>query len=147
MKLETAIGLASQAHWGQMDKGGKPYILHPLRVMLAVPDEAKVVAVLHDVLEDTETTLSDLRHYGLTVPQELALLLVTREPGITYFDYIRRIVASKDKLALAVKLADIADNSDPKRTDVLPPDEAVGMAKRYQKALAILRGEKPVEAH
>lgn len=135
MKLEQAIAIASAAHAGQVDKQGVPYILHPLRVMLAVPEEARVVAVLHDVLEDTPLTVEGLRSQGLTAEEEAALLLVTREPGITYFNYIRRIAGAKNSIAMAVKLADIADNSGP-RLDPLP--EAPGMRERYRKSLDIL---------
>ena len=65
--LDLAIHIASKAHLGQVDKAGAPYILHPLRVMMKVsPDEHRIVAVLHDVVEDTSLTLDDLAHAGFS---------------------------------------------------------------------------------
>lgn len=116
--LERAIEIAARAHEGARDKGGSPYILHPLRVMMRQDtDEARMAAVLHDVVEDTDITLEDLRgKAGLPEAVLRALELVTmRKDGAgenldTYEEFIERCAA--DPVARAVKLADLEDNLD-----------------------------------
>lgn len=112
--LEDAIVLAARSHRGQVDKAGAPYILHPLRVMLRLKDEAaRIAAVLHDVLEDAGVTLEFLREQGYSEEVLLALDALTRRAGETYADFIER--AAGDPLARRVKLADLADNMDASR--------------------------------
>ena len=107
--LEKAIELAARHHAGQVDKGGIPYILHPLAVMMAVEGErAKIVAVLHDVLEDTALTEADLRGAGFAPDIVDAMLALTKQPGESRMDSARRLVANP--LAREVKLADIRQN-------------------------------------
>lgn len=109
--LEKAIRLAAKGHEGQMDKGGQPYILHPIRVMLQCETiEEKTVAMLHDLLEDTFITAEDLRQESF--PEEIieAVLLLTREKDADYMAYIARIC--ENRLAARVKLADLTDNMD-----------------------------------
>src|SRR5690348_14451397 len=97
-----------------MDKGGKPYVLHSLRVMLKQVDEtAQMVAVLHDVLEDTAVTLADLRAAGFNAEICEAVDCLTRRPDETYEAMIVRVAANP--LARRVKLADLEDNMDPRR--------------------------------
>ena len=109
--LERAIAIALQAHAGQKDKGGEPYILHPLRVMLAMQHETgRIVAVLHDVLEDSGITAHHLRAEGFAEEVIEALALLTKMPGESRLDAAKR--AAKHPLAWAVKLADNADNLD-----------------------------------
>ena len=109
--LERAIGLAARAHAGQRDKGGHPYILHPLRVMQAVSGEAeRIAAVLHDIVEDTATTFDDLIAEGFSVEVVDAVRALTKFDGETREQAARRIV--RNPIARAVKLADIADNMD-----------------------------------
>ena len=109
--LEDAIILATGAHRGQVDKAGEPYILHPLRVMLELKDEAgRIAAVLHDVIEDTRITVDDLREGGYSEEVLRALEALTRREGESYQDFIERVAA--DPLARRVKLADLADNLD-----------------------------------
>ena len=130
--LEDAISLAAQAHRGQVDKGGQPYILHVLRVMLRQEDEtARVVAALHDVLEDTHVTLTDLHTAGYNEQVCAAVDCLTRRPGEAYEEMIERIATNP--LARQVKLADLADNLDPKR---LTPADSAARARqaRYQAA-------------
>lgn len=113
-KLEDAIALACQAHRGQLDKAGKPYILHSLRVMLRQESEAaQMAAVLHDVLEDTSVTLENLRAAGFTPEVCEAVDALTRRRGESYDSMIARVAANP--LARAVKLADLEDNMDPRR--------------------------------
>jgi (p)ppGpp synthase/HD superfamily hydrolase len=139
--LEAAIEMAVRAHRKQVDKAGEPYILHPLRVMLRVREqgyrvEVQAAAVLHDVVEDTAVTLDDVA----ALDPAVAVLVdaVTRRPGEAYADFVRR--AAKDPEARAVKLADVLDNRS--RLDRLPPEAAEPLAKRYEKALAVLMEEK-----
>jgi (p)ppGpp synthase/HD superfamily hydrolase len=112
--LEKAIEIAAAAHAGQQDKEGLPYITHPLRVMARVgPGDAQIVAVLHDVVEDTDTTLDDLRRAGFSEAVLDAVARVTHDKQEPYADYVVRCKPSP--LARQVKLADLEDNSQMKR--------------------------------
>lgn len=112
--LTQARELARHAHWGQHDKAGVPYIMHPARVADSVSArsiECRAAAWLHDVVEDTPITVRMIAdEFGPRVA-ELVDLLSQRE-GETYKDYVRRIAASGDADAIALKLADLADNSN-----------------------------------
>lgn len=121
--LEDAVALAAQAHRGQVDKAGQPYILHPLRVMLRVGgDDARMAAVLHDVVEDTEWTPAKLRDAGYPEAVVRAVEHLTRGAGETYPEFIAR--AAADPVAREVKLADLADNMDIRRLgEVTAKDE------------------------
>ncbi len=137
--LEDAIILASQAHRGQVDKGGEPYILHVLRVMLRQnEDAARRVGVLHDVLEDTSVTLSDLKSAGYSEQVRAAVDCLTRRRGETYEAMIERVATNP--LARQVKLADLADNLDPQRALPVDPDAASRHA-RYTAARERLLAE------
>lgn len=112
--LEDAIALAAEAHRGQRDKSGQPYILHPIRVMLRCQTESqRIAAVLHDVVEDTGRTFDDLR--GLGYPEEIikALDCLTKREGEPYDAFVER--AASDPIARVVKIADIEDNMDLRR--------------------------------
>ena len=112
--IEDAIVLAARAHRGQVDKRGKPYVLHSLRVMLKQEDEtAQMVAVLHDVVEDTAVTLVDLRTAGFSAEVCEAVDCLTRRPEETYEAMITRVAANP--LARRVKMADLEGNMDPRR--------------------------------
>jgi (p)ppGpp synthase/HD superfamily hydrolase len=110
--LERAIVIAAEGHAGVKDKGGAPYILHPLRMMLGLshPDE-RIVAVLHDVCEDCPGwTFDRLRAEGFSDHIVTALDAVTKREGEDYEDFARR--AAADPIGRNVKLADLADNCD-----------------------------------
>ena len=110
--LGRAIEIAATAHAGQMDKGGKPYILHPLWVMDRVRhlgEDYMIVAVLHDVVEDTDWTIEMLVKEGFNQAVMYALCLLTHDPEKTYDQYIQAIAT--DKVAKAVKLRDLEHNS------------------------------------
>lgn len=135
--LERAIALATRAHEGQYDKGGAAYILHPLRVMARVTTpEQRIVAVLHDVLEDTPFTLSDLAREGFPLKILAALLALSRREGESYEAFVIRL--GVDPLAREVKLADLADNSDLSRIARPSPADLARLA-RYQQASAYLQ--------
>jgi len=110
--LERAIAIAAEAHAGVKDKGGAPYILHPLRMMLklSTPEE-RIVAVLHDVCEDCpEWTFERLRSEGFSPNIIEALDSVTKREGEPYRDFVLR--AASNPIGRSVKLADLIDNSD-----------------------------------
>jgi GTP diphosphokinase / guanosine-3',5'-bis(diphosphate) 3'-diphosphatase len=116
--LERAIEIAARAHAGQVDKGGQPYILHPIRVMLSVKSESeRIAAVLHDVVEDSEITLDDLRSEGFSDEIVEAVDVLTEREGETKMD--KAVRASKNSIAKAVKLADLADNMNQSRISQL----------------------------
>jgi (p)ppGpp synthase/HD superfamily hydrolase len=136
--LEDAIALAAQAHRGQIypSLAGEPYILHPLRVMLRLDTTTeRIVAALHDVVEDTAYTLDGLRRLGY--PDEVidALDRLTRRAEETYEDYIRRL--QDHPLARRVKLADLAENLANNRQQE-PDAERVARIARYRWAQATL---------
>ncbi len=135
--LEDAIALAVQAHRGQRDKAGQTYILHPLRVMMRLETEAeRMVAILHDVVEDTPYTLERLRAQGY--PEEVlgALDCLTRREGETYEAFIERV--RPHPLARRVKLADLEDNMDVRRLAAVTAKDAERLA-RYRAAWARLK--------
>lgn len=112
--LEKAIIAAAEAHMGQRDKGGQPYILHPIRVMLQCrSEEERTVAMLHDILEDTPLGASELTEAGFPAGVVEAVCCLTRGRDEDYAVYIERVCGNR--LAARVKLADLADNMDLKR--------------------------------
>lgn len=109
--LERAISLAAERHAGQVDKANAPYILHPLRVMLNVLDiEHKIVAVLHDILEDTATTIDELYRLGFQTHLIDAIIALSKQEGESRIQAAQRTV--QNPIARVVKLADITDNMD-----------------------------------
>jgi hypothetical protein len=117
--IEKALQIAATAHEGQKDKEGLPYILHPLRVMLSVEgEEAQIVALFHDVLEDTPVTADELRWAGFSESIVTAVLCVTHRQDEPYADYVVR--CKGNTVARQVKLADLEDNSRLSRTILRP---------------------------
>jgi guanosine-3',5'-bis(diphosphate) 3'-pyrophosphohydrolase len=134
--LERAIELAARAHAGQRDKGGQPYILHPLRVMMSMTRDAeRIAAVLHDIVEDTPITFDDLVAEGFADEVVAAIRALTKFEGETREQAARRIV--RDPIARAVKLADIADNMDLSRIPV-PSERDHARLREYAVARDIL---------
>ncbi|MBP1996357.1 HD domain-containing protein [Paenibacillus eucommiae] len=131
--LEKAIILATRAHEGQIDKGGNPYILHPLRVMQRVASpEARMAAVLHDVLEDTNVSAEQLVLEGFTAEVVDAVVALSRNADEDYFDFVLR--AKRNPIARQVKIADIQDNMDLTRIMNTTAKDMERIAK-YEKAL------------
>lgn len=150
MTLEETFRCMIRAHDGQIDKSGKPYWLHPLRVMLRLGPRAteaeRHAALLHDVVEDTPVTLEDLRAQGY--PDEVLEIvrLVSRDKAKqTYRQYINCIVSSGNRSAMRVKLADLNDNSSPARMEGLPPDMR-GIIHRYRRSMAQIEAALPAVA-
>lgn len=133
-----ALNIAVKAHRGQRDKAGKPYILHPVRVALGVKgQEARIVALLHDVLEDSLLyRMEDL--FFLNEKQKKALSLLTHDKEVPYFEYIEKI--KSNSLAKAVKLSDLKQNSNLNRLKTITPKDRE-RAEKYKKAISILEGE------
>lgn len=134
--LERAIEIAARAHAGQVDKAGQPYILHPLRVMLAVknPDE-RIAAVLHDVVEDTTVTIEQLRSEGFSAAVLDAVLALTKTKGEGRLSAATR--AAQNAIARAVKLADVADNMDLRRI-AEPSERDFARIEEYKQVRALL---------
>jgi (p)ppGpp synthase/HD superfamily hydrolase len=134
--LEDAIALACRAHRGQLDKNGKPYILHVVRVMMKQEDDrARMVAALHDVVEDSEVTIADLRATGYSDEICEAVDALTRREGESYEVMIARVAGNP--LARRVKIADLEDNMDPTRR--LPGQNEVDRQRKYARAHAQLQ--------
>lgn len=140
--LERAIAISVDAHRGAVDKAGAPYILHPLRVMLAqTTNEARIVGVLHDVVEDSAWTLEALRDEGFSETVLQALAAVTKRPDEKVSDegyerFVRR--AATHPIGRTVKLADLQDNADLSRIAEPTPKDVARVA-RYRRAIAALR--------
>lgn len=134
--LERAIEIAARTHAGQIDKGGAPYILHPLRVMLRVaPGAQQIVAVLHDVVEDSELTFEDLEREGFSSEVINGLRAVTKVEGESYEDFVAR--AAKDPVGKVVKLADLMENSDLSRI-AEPSQKDLERMEKYGRAISYL---------
>ncbi|MGH8329642.1 MAG: HD domain-containing protein [Pseudomonas fluorescens] len=135
--LERAIAIAATAHEGQVDKGGSPYILHPLKVMLRVTTlEERIVAVLHDVVEDCGISLDDLRKEGFSETVLKAIESVTKVAGESYEAFVER--AAQNPIGRVVKLADLEENSDLSRIDQ-PSWEDLERIEKYRRAIGVLR--------
>lgn len=138
--LQRAIEIATEAHQGQLDKAGRDYIEHPLRVMeMGKTEEEKIVGVLHDVVEDTDWTFEKLAEEGFSQDIIAALRCVTKlHENESYDEFIERI--RKNPLATAVKINDLTDNMDIRRLPYLS-DKDVKRLKKYLKAYKKLIGE------
>jgi len=138
--LEHAIALAAKAHEGQTGKAGEPYILHPLRVMLKLDlPEERMAAVLHDVMEDCGWTLERLRAEGFSEPVVGAIDALTKRPGESYEDFVRR--AAAHPIGRHVKIADVEDNLDPSRIHN-PTKSDRQRIEKYRRALAFLVSDR-----
>lgn len=135
--LSDAIAIATAAHEGQVDKSGRPYIGHPLRVMASVSGEhAQMAAVLHDVIEDTPVTAADLLARGCPTAVVDAVVALSHLPDEPQADYLRRVAANP--LAAIVKRADIADNLSPARMARLDAAVQERLQAKYATALRLL---------
>ncbi|MBQ7102516.1 MAG: GTP pyrophosphokinase [Anaerotignum sp.] len=143
--LEKARRIAEEAHQGQADKGGMPYILHPVRVMQnCETEEEKITALLHDVLEDSDYTLEELRKEGFSEEILNALICLTHREGEDYMDYIERICGNP--LAVRVKYADLQDNMDLSRIPH-PTEKDFFRLKKYKKAEARIEEAMKGDSH
>lgn len=134
---DLALRIAIRAHEGQKDKAGREYVIHPIRVAERCRNpRAKVVALLHDTIEDTEVTTERLRAEGF--PEEIidGVLSVTKQEGETYEAFVRR--AARNPLGKEVKTADLEDNMDIRRLREIT-DEDVARLRKYLRSWQYLR--------
>ena len=141
MKIIAAYKLAAQLHRGQVDKAGHPYIEHLTRVFLRVVDaggdrDQQIAALLHDSIEDGHTSIHALDADGVPPLAVSIITALTRGSSEPYSDYIRRVRGRHD--AALVKLADLADNSDPARLALLPIATQVRLIDKYSRAAQLL---------
>jgi len=130
--LGKMIVIATNAHAGQFDRGGNPYILHPLRVMsyLKTDDEELMcIALAHDVIEDTSVTYRDLREAGMTERIIAGIKALTKQPGQTYEEYKAGVFANLD--AMRVKMCDLRHNTDIRRLKGVTEKDIARMAKYH----------------
>ena len=141
MNLEKAIQIAVTAHSGVKDRGGKPYILHPLNVMMRVEKEdEKIVAILHDVVEDTDWTFDALREEGFSEIIIEALKSVTKHnENEDYEEFVKRSL--NNDIGRIVKIADLKENLDISRIGDLNEKDILRINK-YKKALKVLNHQK-----
>ena len=136
-KTKKAIKLCFEAHAGQVDKSGLPYVHHPLHLAEQMSDEdTTVVALLHDVVEDTRYTLEDLEAMDFGPDVIEAIRVMTHDDSVPYMDYVREIAGNP--IARQVKLADLAHNSDLTRLDHEPTEQDMARYRKYQEAKKIL---------
>lgn len=132
---KKALKISFNAHKDQLDKSGMPYVYHPFHLAEQMDDEySTCVALLHDVVEDTDTTIDDL---AKIFPKEVtdAIALMTHDDSVPYLDYVRTI--KSNPIASKVKLADLKHNSDLTRLDTVD-DKALERVEKYKKAINIL---------
>lgn len=130
--------LCYNAHHGQVDKSGIPYVFHPLHLAEQMDDEdSTVAALLHDVVEDTDYSLQDLQDMGFGDEVVDALKLLTHDPRVPYMEYVKAI--AENPLARKVKLADLEHNSDISRLNHEPSEADLERRMKYMKAMEILR--------
>ena len=133
---KKALMLCFEAHKEQLDKSGMPYVFHPFHLAEQMPDEdCTVVALLHDVMEDTEYGVEDLRALGFSEAVLTALMLMTHEDDTPYLDYVAAL--KSNPIARTVKLADLKHNSDLTRLSVVT-DKDLQRAEKYKKAIQLL---------
>ena len=133
---KKALRLCFEAHKGQVDKSGMPYVFHPFHLAEQMKDESTtIVALLHDVIEDTEYTVEDLIEMGFDGEVIEAIKLMTHEDGVPYMGYVKRI--KTNPIARQVKLADLRHNSDITRLDRVTEKDLIRVEK-YRKAIDIL---------
>lgn len=136
-KTKKAMKLCYEAHKNQVDKSGLPYVFHPAHVAEQMTDEATtIVALLHDVVEDTDYTLEDLAAEGFEKEILEAVALMTHEDDVPYLDYVAKL--KNNPIARAVKLADLAHNSDLSRIGEID-EETRKRLEKYKKATALLK--------
>ena len=138
-KTKIAMKLCFDAHKEQRDKSGLTYVFHPFHLAVQMKDEATtIVALLHDVAEDTDMTLEQISEFGFGEEVMSALELMTHSDDVPYLDYVRAI--KPNPIARAVKLADLKHNSDLSRLDEVTP-KALQRREKYLQAIALLEDE------
>ena len=133
---KLALKICFEAHKDQLDKSGLPYVFHPFHLAEQMTDEETcAVALLHDVVEDTDITLGDLEKLGFGEKILEAISLMTHNEGVDYMDYVAKI--KTNPIARAVKLADLRHNSDMTRFDTVT-DWDIKRSEKYKRAILLL---------
>jgi (p)ppGpp synthase/HD superfamily hydrolase len=134
---KKALKLCFDVHKEQVDKSGLPYVFHPFHLAEQMETEdTTIVALLHDVVEDSDLTLDDLRQMGFGDTVIAALALLTHDPAVEYMDYVRAV--KDNPIARAVKLADLRHNSDLTRLDTVD-EKALARREKYLQAMTLLK--------
>jgi (p)ppGpp synthase/HD superfamily hydrolase len=134
---KKALKLCFDIHKEQADKSGLPYVFHPFHLAEQMETEdTTIVALLHDVVEDSDLTLDDLRQMGFGDTVIAALALLTHDPAVEYMDYVRAV--KDNPIARAVKLADLRHNSDLTRLDTVD-EKALARWEKYLQAMTLLK--------
>ena len=143
-QTKKALKLCFEAHRNQLDKSGVPYVFHPFHLAEQMKDEVTtVVALLHDVVEDTDYTLQDIADMGFSKEVTDALALLTHDETVPYMEYVALV--KKNPVATAVKLADLKHNSDLSRLEAVD-EGAIARQMKYEKAIAFLEDKKVARA-
>ena len=133
---KKALKISFDAHKNQVDKSGMPYVYHPFHLAEQMDDEyTTCVALLHDVVEDTDITLDDLKKEGFPKEVTDAIVLMTHDDDVPYLEYVAKI--KRNPIATSVKLADLKHNSDLTRLDEVD-SKALERVEKYRKAIQIL---------
>ncbi len=133
---KKALKLCFEAHKNQVDKSGLPCVFHPFHLAEQMTDErTTIVALLHDIVEDTDYTLDDLRNMGFESDIIEALMLMTHDKAVPYMEYVAKI--KNNPIARAVKLADLRHNSDLSRLDIVD-EKALKRKEKYSEAIRLL---------
>ena len=141
-QTKNALKLCFEAHKNQVDKSGMPYVFHPFHLAEQMTDElTTIVALLHDVVEDTGFTLDDLQAMGFPEETIDALRLMTHDPAVPYMEYVAKI--KRNPIATAVKLADLQHNSDLTRLGA-PVEKDLARVEKYRQAIALLEGTSEI---
>ena len=136
-KTKIALKLCFEAHKEQVDKSGMPYVFHPFHLAEQMnTEETTIVALLHDLVEDTDYTIEDLVDMGFDKSITDAIALMTHADNVAYMDYVRAI--RDNPIAKTVKLADLKHNSDLTRLETVD-EKALSRREKYLKAIAILQ--------
>ena len=138
-KTKRALKLCFEAHKNQLDKSGIPYVFHPFHLAEQMQDEnTTIVALLHDVVEDTDYSLDDLRAMDFGDEVIDALSLMTHDKSVPYMDYVARM--KSNPIARQVKLADLRHNSDTTRLNIVD-EKAIERVRKYSRAIELLENE------
>ena len=136
---KKALKLSFEAHKNQIDKSGMPYVYHPFHLAEQMQtEEETIVALLHDVIEDTDYTIDDIKASGFSDQVIEALMLMTHDESVPYMDYVKTI--KNNSIATEVKLADLKHNSDLSRFDKID-EKAIKRVQKYAEAVFLLAGE------
>ena len=133
---KKALKLCFEAHKNQVDKSGIPYVFHPFHLAEQMTtEETTIIALLHDLVEDTDYTIEDLINMGFDKAITDAIALMTHDDDVDYMDYVR--IIKENPIAKTVKMADLKHNSDITRLDVVD-EKALNRREKYLKAIALL---------